>query len=239
MSLIGLNVLAMVLESIARVKAVAPRAFLVVEYASVGIFTVEYLLRLWSRVEGPGYNGAVRGRLRFAITPMALIDLLAIAPFYLPFTRMDLRFVRLVRMMRIFRIAKLGRYSRSLQIMQQVMLAKKEQLISTTFILMLLLIIAASLLYFTENGAQPEVFSSIPAALWWAVVTLTTVGYGEIFPVTVLGKVIGSVVAILGIAVFALPTGILGAGFVEELSRDKRATRCPHCGKEINGTVAD
>jgi len=97
------------------------------------------------------------------------------------------------------------------------------------------LIIAASLLYFAENQVQPERFSSIPAAMWWAVATLTTVGYGDIYPVTQLGKLMASIIAILGIGMFALPTGIIGAGFVEEIERTKKPTRCPHCGKEIKG----
>jgi len=234
-SLIGLNVLAMILWSIARVRSVSPRAFWVFECVSVGIFTVEYLLRVWSCVEEARFNAAVGGRVRFALTPMALIDFLAIAPFYLPFTGMDLRFLRILRMMRIFRIAKLARYSRSLQTMRRVVLAKKEPLTSTAFILVLLIIIAASMLYFAENRVQPEVFSSIPAAMWWAVTTLTSVGYGDIFPVTLLGKLMASVIAILGIGMFALPTAILGAGFIEEMNQGKRETRCPHCGKKLEG----
>src|SRR3990172_2748634 len=234
-SLIGLNVLAMILESIALVRSVSPRLFWVFECVSVGIFTVEYLLRVWSCVEEARFNAAVGGRVRFALTPMALIDLLAIAPFYLPFTGIDLRFLRILRMMRIFRIAKLARYSRSLQTMRRVVLAKKEPLTSTAFILVLLIIIAASTLYFAENRVQPEAFSSIPAAMWWAVTTLTTVGYGDVFPVTLLGKLLASVIAILGIGMFALPTAILGAGFVGEMNQAKRETRCPHCGKKLEG----
>ena len=234
-SLIGLNVVAIILESIASVKAVAPGAFLIFDCLSVGIFTVEYLLRIWSCVERPGHNAAVGGRVRFALRPMSIVDLLAIVPFYLPFTGLDLRFVRILRMMRIFRIAKLARYSRSLQTMRRVILSKKEELITTGSILLLLIIIAASLLYFAENRVQPEVFSSIPAAMWCAIVTLTTVGYGDIFPVTLLGKLMASVIAILGIGMFAVPTGILGAGFIEEMNQDKKERRCPHCGKKLEG----
>jgi voltage-gated potassium channel len=137
-------------------------------------------------------------------------------------------------MMRIFRVAKLGRYSQSLQILQRVMAAKKEQLVCTVFVLVLLVIVAASLLYYAENPVQPESFSSIPAAMWWAVSTLTTVGYGDICPTTGLGKVMASIIAILGIGMFALPTGILGAGFVEEMAQNQKPAQCPHCGKEIS-----
>jgi voltage-gated potassium channel len=148
----------------------------------------------------------------------------------------DLRFLRILRMMRILRIAKLGRYSQSLQILQRVMAAKKEQLLCTVFVLVLLVIVAASLLYYAENHVQPEAFSSIPAAMWWAVSTLTTVGYGDIYPMTGLGKFMASIIAVLGIGVFALPAGIFGAGFVEEIGRREKPTQCPHCGKEIGGT---
>jgi voltage-gated potassium channel len=117
--------------------------------------------------------------------------------------------------------------------MRRVFSAKKEQLISTVVVLFLLLVIAASMMYYAENQVQPESFSSIPAAMWWAVATLTTVGYGDIYPITGLGKLMASIIAILGIGMFALPTGILGAGFVEEIERQKNKEHCPHCGKKI------
>ena len=233
-SLIGLNVIALILESIESIHNLSPKIFSGFEYVSVIIFSLEYILRIWSCVEKPVYRKPITGRLRFSITPLALIDLLAILPFYLPFTGLDLRFLRAVRMMRIFRVAKIGRYSQSLRLLQRVLTQKKEQLISTVFILFMLLIIASSMMYFAENRVQPEKFSSIPATMWWAVATLTTVGYGDVYPITHIGKLIASIIAILGIGMFALPTGILGAGFVEEIDRQRRmAMQCPHCGKEI------
>lgn len=234
-TLIGLNVVALILQSVKSIDILCPRFFYIFELASVIIFSVEYVARVWSCVEKPAYHKPLRGRLRFAVTPLAMIDLLAILPFYLPFLGLDLRFLRILRMMRIFRIAKLGRYSQSLQILNRVMAAKKEQLLCTLFVLALLVIVAASLLYYAENHVQPEAFSSIPAAMWWAVSTLTTVGYGDIYPMTGLGKFMASIIAILGIGMFALPTGILGAGFVEEMAQNQKNTQCPHCGKEING----
>ncbi|HUV66958.1 MAG TPA: ion transporter [Sedimentisphaerales bacterium] len=234
-TLIGLNVVALIAESVRSIHALWPRLFSLFELVSVIIFTVEYVARLWSCVEKPTYHKPVRGRLRFAVTPLAMVDLLAILPFYLPFTGLDLRFLRILRMMRIFRLAKLGRYSQSLQILNRVMTARKEQLLCTLFVLLLLVIIAASLLYYAENHVQPEAFSSIPAAMWWAVSTLTTVGYGDIYPMTTLGKFMASIIAVLGIGMFALPTGILGAGFVEEVGRNQKPAQCPHCGKEIGG----
>jgi voltage-gated potassium channel len=233
-TLIGLNVVALILQSVEHIRILCPTLFRYFEVASVVVFSIEYILRLWSCVENPSYTRPISGRVRFAMTPLAIIDLLAVLPFYLPFTGLDLRFLRVVRMMRIFRVAKLGRYSQSVQTLSRVIRARKEQLATSIFVLLLLLVIASSLMYFAENSVQPESFSSIPAAMWWAVATLTTVGYGDVYPVTELGKLVGSIIAILGIGMFALPTGILGAGFVEELQKTKGSPkRCPHCGKEI------
>lgn len=235
-TLILLNVAAMVLESVEGIRRLVPAWFTVFEYFSVIVFTVEYILRVWSCVEEPQYRGPLFGRIHFMLTPLALVDLLAVLPFYLPFFAVDLRVLRmfrLFRIMRIMRIAKLARYSDSLQMLMRVLRTKKEQLISTVFILLILLVVTASLMYYAENEAQPDVFSSIPEAMWWAAATLTTVGYGDVYPVTTIGRFMGAVIAVLGIGMFALPTGILGAGFVEELGQRKKPPRCPHCGKEI------
>ncbi len=231
--LILLNVAAMVLESVASIRAAMGGAFAAFEYVSVIVFSLEYLLRIWSCVEEPQYAHPVFGRLRFARSLLALVDLLAVLPFYLPFVNVDLRMLRILRIMRIARLAKLGRYSDSLQTLGRVVAIKKEQLISTVFILLILLVIAACLMYYVENETQPERFSSIPMAMWWAVTTITTVGYGDVLPVTVIGRLMAAIIAILGIGMFALPTGILGAGFVEEMERRKQPRCCPHCGKEL------
>jgi voltage-gated potassium channel len=233
-TLIALNIIALNLESVESIRAFCPKLFTIFECISIMIFSIEYFFRIWSCVENQSYKRSIIGRLRFAITPLALIDLFAILPFYLPFAGFDLRFLRAARMMRISRIAKVGRYSQSLQTLQRVLGAKKEQLISAVLILLLLLIMASSLMYFAEKDIQPESFSSIPASMWWAVTTLTTVGYGDIYPVSQLGKLMASVIAILGIGMFALPTGIIGAGFVEEIERNKGKPKiCPNCGKQM------
>jgi len=234
LSLIALNVAALILETVQPIYEKAPKLFKWFETVSVGIFSVEYVLRVWSCTAAPRFASPVRGRLRFAVTPLALIDLFAVLPFYLPFVGVDLRFIRAVRLVRLFRVMKVARYSQAIRTLGRVVSAKKEELLVTLFILCLLLLFASSLLYFAERQAQPEHFTSIPAAMWWGITTLTTVGYGDIYPVTPLGKVIASVIAILGIGMFALPTGILGAGFVEEIQARKRKPKvCPHCGKEI------
>lgn len=234
--LILLNVVAMVIESVERIYSLVPTWFTAFEYFSVAVFSVEYILRIWSCVEDPAYMNPVIGRLRFACSPLAMVDLAAVLPFYLPFLGVDLRVLRmfrLFRVMRIMRIAKLARYSDSLQMLLRVVKSRRDQLLSAVFILVILLIVAASLMYYAEHEAQPKVFSSIPAAMWWAAVTLTTVGYGDAYPVTALGKAMAAMTAVFGIGMFALPTAILGAGFLDDLASHKKAQRCPHCGKEI------
>ncbi len=233
-SLIALNVIALVAETVDVIQDVWPAFFSWFEVVSVAIFSIEYVLRIWSCTAATEYASPLRGRFRFAATPLALIDLLAVLPFYLPFTGVDLRFVRAVRLFRLFRLAKLGRYSAALQTLGRVFASRKEELGITVFVLSLLLLLASSLVYFAENEAQPEVFSSIPATMWWGVATLTTVGYGDACPVTPIGKVVSAVIAILGIGMFALPTGILSAAFIEEVNKRRGARQvCPHCGNEF------
>ena len=232
-SLIALNVVVMVFETMASVKAYAGGFFRWFEIVSVAIFTVEYLLRIWTCVLDPRYASPITGRIRFALSPLALIDLAAILPFYLPTTAMDARSLRAVRLVRVLRILKLARYSDALRTFGRVFVAQKEPLGLTVFLLMLLLVMSASFMYYAEREAQPEVFSSIPATMWWAVATLSTVGYGDTFPVTEWGRVLGSIIAFLGIGMFALPTGILGAGFIEEYQGRRESKTCPHCGKQI------
>jgi voltage-gated potassium channel len=254
LALIVLNVAAFMVETlpaVAECRRIPERQwvthlFRVFEIFSVAAFSVEYALRVWSCVENPRYAAPLAGRLKFALSPMALVDLGSVLPFYVSLAgleaHLDARVMRVVRLLRIFRVAKLGRYSTALQTLARVARAKKEELAATLSLLVLLLIIASSLIYFAERERQPEQFSSIPAAMWWAIVTLATVGYGDVYPLTVAGKVIGGFIAVLGIGLFALPTGILGAGFMEDVQRrkaeaaEKAAPRtCPHCGRELSG----
>lgn len=232
--LISLNVVAVVLGSVQSVRAKFGRALDLFELISVVVFTVEYLARVWSCTMDTRFSHPVRGRTRFALRIMSLIDLFAILPFYLPFLGVDLRSLRVLRLLRVLRVAKVGRYYSSLQLIKSVLRSKKEELILSSAVMVLLLVVSSSILYYCENSAQPDAFSSIPATMWWAVATLTTVGYGDIYPVTVVGKLCAGVIAILGIGMFALPTGILGAGFVEEIGKRKQGpAKCPHCGEEL------
>ena len=233
LTLIVLNVLAIMIETIPEAGARFGASFRAFEVFSVAVFSAEYVLRIWTITESPAYARPVLGRLRYMVSAMALVDFFAVLPFYLPFIHADLRFIRAMRLFRIFRIAKIGRYSNSLRMLIDVMKKCKEELVITLSVLSFLIVISSSLMYYVENAAQPDKFSSIPAAMWWAVATLTTVGYGDIMPATAAGKVFGAVIAILGIAMFALPTGIIGAGFTGELDRRRHPRVCPHCGKVL------
>jgi len=236
MTLISLNVLAVILETVDNLSSQYGDIFNTFEIFSVSVFTVEYLLRLWTCTTDNRYRSPFSGRLRYAATPMAVIDLLAILPFYLPMViPLDLRFIRALRLFRLFRLFKMARYSSSMKLLVNVIRKRKEELIITVFVVFILLIIASTLMYYVENESQPETFSSIPASMWWGIVTLTTVGYGDVYPITAAGRLLGAVIAILGIGMFALPAAILGSGFVDEIQKGRRNLMiCPHCGKPVD-----
>ncbi|MDQ1329517.1 MAG: Ion transporter [Candidatus Poribacteria bacterium] len=235
-ALISLNVTAVIVETVEKIYKINPTFFHDFDKISVLIFTVEYVLRLWSCTSNSRFQKPIKGRIRFIFTPLAIVDLVSILPFYLPMVvLLDLRDIRALRIFRIFRLLKIGRYFESLKIIGTVFMKKKEELAITLLIVLVLLIIVSSLMYFVEYQAQPNTFSSIPMAMWWGVAALTTVGYGDVYPITPLGKFFGAIIAFLGIGIFALPTGILGAGFVEEIQDRKNISKvCPHCGKEID-----
>lgn len=235
MGLIFFNVLSVILETEHALFFRYRPIFHWFEVVSVLIFSVEYLLRLWSCTENVRYGHPLWGRVRYVLSPMAAVDLLAIAPFYLPMLiPVDLRFLRALRLFRLFRLLKLGRYMKSLRRIRNVFVEKKEELFIAIFSVLILLVLSSSLMYFVENEAQPDKFSSIPAAMWWGIATLTTIGYGDMYPITLLGKVLGGIIAILGIGFFALPAGILASGFTGEIQKQEKKERaCPHCGKAI------
>lgn len=235
LTLIFLNVLATILGTVADIRARYELLLDAFELLSVVIFTAEYVTRIWACRADERYTGIISGRLRFATRGLLLIDLLAILPFYLPYVGLDLRSFRVLRLLRILRVVRIGRYYRSLQMISRVVRAKREELVLSSTVMFFLLVVSASILYYCEHDRQPESFSSIPATMWWAIATLTTVGYGDMYPITILGRMFASIIAVLGIGMFALPTGILGAAFVDEIERSKEETRaCPHCGKPIH-----
>ena len=235
--LILLNIVALILETVEPIYNLNRAAFELFEDFSLTVFAVEYLVRLWVITANPRFSHPVTGRIRFALTPMAIIDLIAILPLFLPPMSMDSRFVRVIRVIRIFRVLKLVRYFRALRLLGHVIADRKEELVSIFLVLLILLALSSSLMYFVEHEDQPEVFTSIPATMWWSIVTLTTVGYGDTYPVTALGQTIAAIIAILGIGMFALPAGLLGAGFVDALAAQRSEDserRCPHCGELLD-----
>lgn len=234
-ALIVLNVLAAIIQTVDWIERAWLAPLHIFEYCSVIVFTIEYILRIWSCAEDPRYRHPVTGRIHFALTPLLLIDLLAIAPFYLAHLFiLDLRMLRAVRLARLLRGLKIARYSESVQLLWRVIVAKREELLVTFVAVTVVLVIASTLMYYTERDAQPEIFSSIPAAMWWGVGSLTTAGAGDMIPVTTPGKVLNAFILLLGIGLFALPAGILASGFIDELHR-KRASpaMCPHCGRSL------
>jgi voltage-gated potassium channel len=234
LALILVSALGLILESVASIRLIAGPAFTIIELVTVAVFSAEYLVRLWTITENPRYAHPVRGRLRWAVSPLALLDLLAVLPFYLPFITADTRVLRLVRIFRLARVAKFGRYNRAAGLLVEAARERREQLTISAIFIGMLLVISSSLMYFAENEAQPEVFSSIPAAMWWAIVTLTTVGYGDTFPITAAGRILAAATAILGIAMLALPTAILTSAFMERLGRPEQPPQhCPHCGGKL------
>ncbi len=236
MTLIFLNVVAVIFETVPLIGQRFHLFFKVFETFSVAFFTIEYLLRIWTCNEDARYSSAISGRIRFALTPLALIDLLAILPAYLPlFLPVDLRFLRVLRMFRILRLLKFARYSKAARLFGAVLQEKKEELVIALTAIFASSILIASFMYYLERAAQPDAFGSIPAAMWWSIISLTTVGYGDVYPITMLGKVFGGLIALLGIAVFALPAGIIASGFSQALDKQPRPadTTCPHCGKAI------
>ena len=232
LSLIVLNVVAVIAETATKSQEWI-RFFNVFEIVSIIIFTIEYILRLWvSDLYRPDMP-AWKARLKYASSGMAIIDLLATFPFYVPFLiRIDLRALRVLRLFRLLRIFKTNRYTNGMTKVITVIKNKSSELISSVIVVSTLMVMSSALMYNIENTAQPEVFKSMFDAMWWSTATLTTVGYGDIYPITVLGKVLAAIIALLGIGIVAIPTGIIAGGFMELVKKDK--VICPHCGKDIN-----
>jgi voltage-gated potassium channel len=197
------------------------RILIRVEFVSIIIFTIEYALRIWTaNFLYPELN-PIRARIRYITSPMAIIDLISILPFLVPVLHTyNLVGVRVFRLVRLLRIFKLNRYSDALAAIGDVFRRKSQQMIASTFFVFIILILASLLIYYAEHDAQPEQFANAFSGLWWAVATLTTVGYGDIYPITPLGRVLGAIIAILGIGVVAVPTSILSAGFMGMLEKE-------------------
>ncbi|MBK8952508.1 MAG: ion transporter [Chitinophagaceae bacterium] len=241
--LIVLNVIAVMLETVPSMhdEYYEQRFFNYFDLISVGIFTVEYLLRLWSATYVYKYKHWFWGRLRYMFTLSALIDLAAILPSYLhAFIGLDLRVLRMLRLLRFLRLFKLTAYMKSsTQLISGVLKRRASELTLSFVMIFFLIIIASCIMYFAEHlhPINKDKFTSIPATMWWAVVTLTTTGYGDMYPMTTMGKIMSGLIMLTGFAVFAIPAGIFYAGFLEEFRRRNKKRRkksCPHCGKSLD-----
>ncbi|MEA3200028.1 MAG: voltage-gated potassium channel [Thermoplasmata archaeon] len=251
-ALIAANALAVILESVDALEASYHGWFRAFEYASLAIFSVEYLLRAWSITADPRYQKPFVGRLRYVVTPAALIDLAAIAPslvILLGGGGADLRFLFLLRFFRLFRLLKLGRYTPAVHHLSEVFKEKRADLTVALGAAMVMLVLSSCVLYIAERDAQPDKFGNIPESMWWSIITLTTIGYGDVYPVTVLGKIAGGATALIGVGIVALPTAILASGFHDRVTKRKTlvpdepkklpAQQCPHCGHQFHAQLAE
>jgi voltage-gated potassium channel len=235
-SLIIMNVAAVMLETVPSIHEPYAEFFRIFDLVSVIIFTVEYVFRVWSSNHDPRYAHSFRGRLKYMLSFEAVIDLIAFLPFYIHvIVGLDLRVLRILRLLRFLRLFRLTAYMKSARLIKNVFKNKANDLKSSLVLIIFLIIISSCLVYFAEHLVQPESFSSIPATIWWAIITVTSVGYGDMVPVTLWGKIFTGVIALSGLAVFALPAGIITAGFLEESRklRKQKEALCPHCGKPL------
>lgn len=245
-TLIVLNIFAIILESYENLQKQYDIYFFIFELFSVIIFSLEYLLRLWTSNIKYKHLGPFKSRIRYIFSAFGLIDLFAILPFYIPYIiKADLRFLRILRLMRLFRILKLGEYMSSLQLIGKVLFNKKEELLITVFTTFILILLTASIMFHIEHDVQPEKFPDIISSFWWAIATLTTIGYGDVYPITGLGKLLAAITAVFGIGLVAIPTGIISSGLMEELKERKSSSTiknddfilqnnyCPYCDKKL------
>ena len=209
------------------------------EAVCVLLFTVEYVLRIATADYLHPNVSKPKAALRFIFSFMGLVDLAAILPWWFArFVPFDLMAIRMLRIVRMFRIFKLGNYTDGLYAVGRTFRAKKHELVSSVVVILILMVVSAVMMYGIENAAQPDVFADVGEAFWWAVCTLTTVGYGDVYPVTVAGKVLAAIISLLGIGLVAVPSGIVSAGFIEQMNLDKeekdKANYCPNCGKKLD-----
>jgi voltage-gated potassium channel len=191
------------------------------EVIVASIFSVEYLFRLWTEVENPRFAEYRFPRLRYAFTPIAIIDLCAILPAFFAFGGASSLVLRFFRVFRMIRLAKLGRTSRAWLMIREAFYDRRYEFGLVLGLVAVAVLISGSLMYWAEADAQPDKFGSIPRAMWWAVITLTTIGYGDTYPVTLMGKIITAFIAIVGVMLIALPTGLFAASFTEGIQRHR------------------
>ncbi len=218
-----ISVLAVILESVHAIEYLLSLEFLILDAIAVSIFTIEYCLRLYCCVEEPGYQKAISGRLKLAKSTSSIIDLLAIAPFFLEVFLHHLFDLRFMRVFRLLRLLKLTRYTGATTSLSKVIVREWPVMAASAFIMLLLVVMTASLGYLFEHEAQPEKFENIPQSIYWAVITLASVGYGDISPITPAGRAMTIVLAFIGIGIFAIPAALLSSAFSDQLKMDREA----------------
>lgn len=199
------------------------------ERATVLFFAVDYVLRVWTAKHLRPDQSEGRARWKYSTSFTGLVDLFSFLPDFLPvFFPAGTVAIRMIRLVRIFRLFRINRYFDSLNVIAAVISSKRQQLISSVYIILVLMMAASLCMYSIEHEAQPDVFTNAFSGIWWTVSTVFTVGYGDIYPVTLLGQLVGIVITFLGVGIVAIPTGIISAGFVEQYSRLKRISELAH-----------
>lgn len=230
-ALIVSNASLVAIETLPNLSARFHSIFVGFEVMSTSIFALEYLARIWVCVEQGRYAHPLWGRLRYALSPLPILDLIVVLTFW---STVDLRFLRVARMVRLLKVLNLAHFEDSLHRVGAALSRRRELLIVAMVMMVFLIYASAAVLYQLEHSAQPNTFSSIPETLWWAMTTLTTIGYGDMVPITPLGKLCAGLISVFGIGVFALPTAIVTAAIVEAGASDRGIVICKHCGKEAN-----
>ena len=220
--LISAAIFVSILATEPEIAGVIPGLFPAAEMGFGVIFLVEYLARLWTAAESPGTGSNLAKRLRFATSPLALIDLVVVVVSLSPVFIANVTVLRALRLLRLITIAKFGRFSRAFNSLAEALAERRFELMVTVALAFFLLLFGATALYLAEGEVQPDKFGSIPRALWWSIITLTTVGYGDVSPITPLGKFLASIVALAGIGMVAMPTGIMAAAFTDAMQRHRR-----------------
>lgn len=220
---IVMSVLFAVIESEADVYAESPTLFHWAELGFGIFFLIEYVARLWVAPEDPRYQGGFRGRLRYALTPAALLDLLAVMPLLIHAVGGEAYVARMIRVVRVLRLAKLGRFTVATRALSEAIHTRRYELMISFGVAIFILLVTSTLMYIVEGHIQPQIFGSIPRSMWWAIATLTTVGYGDAVPVTMLGRILGGVTAVTGIGLIAMPTGILAAAMSDAIHTRRHA----------------
>lgn len=249
MALIILSVGEMALETDDGIFLPYRNYFRIFDFFTVMVFSTEYIIRIITAHLIPENKGKTRWQAvkTYIFSFAGLVDLLSILPFYLDFTNLDLRVLRMLRLLRFFRVFKITRYNDSMKLVADVIRDKRSEIGVIMGLIFIIMIIASFIMFYAEHDTQPKAFPNVLGCFWWAIVTMTTIGYGDVFPVTYMGKIVGSTMALLGIGLVAMPTGIISAGFLEKINERQEKEKqkkekpeedkkhyCPYCGHKLD-----